>query len=186
MIGAVHRNRFSEGASRRIKATAGLAALLGLPMALLAYLHSSVGTEPFPIGEMLPSLQLASLNLDPVVLDSTGNRKLILLFFTTGCLHCRKALLNFEVLYRRYQSRGTMIGISLDGVEETQALVTGQRLSFPVLIDPEERVHELYHIQQVPTLFYLDERLVLQHRKVGAGSIREDERDFKKFFEQRP
>ena len=182
MIGAVRRNRFSEGASRRIKATAGLAALLGLPMALLAYLHSSVGTEPFPIGEMLPSLQLASLNFDPVVLDSTGNRKLILLFFTTECLHCRKALLNFEVLYRRYQSRGTMIGISLDGVEETQALVTGQRLSFPVLIDPERRVRERCRIHQVPTHFYIDEGFVLRNRSVGARSIEEEERGAKNFL----
>lgn len=185
MIGAVRRIRFSEGTSRRIKATAGLAALLGLPMALLAYLHSSVGTEPFPMGEMLPSLQLAALNLDPVVLDSTGNRKLILLFFTTECLHCRKALLNFDVLYRRYQSRGTMIGISLDAVEETQALVTGQRLSFPVMIDPKGRVREVWHIRQVPTLFYLDECLVLRKRKIGARSIGEDEQDFKEFFGQR-
>ncbi len=186
MIGAVIRNRFSEGASRRIKATAGLAALLGLPVALLAYLHSSVGIEPFPIGEMLPSLQLASLNLDPVVFDSTGNRKLILLFFTTECLYCRKALLNFDVLYRRYQSHGIMMGISLDGVEETQALVAGQRLSFPVVIDLEGRVRELWHTWQVPTLFYLDERLVLRKRKIGARSIKEDEQDLKKLFGQLP
>lgn len=179
MIGAVCSSRFSEGASRRIKATAGLAALLGLPVALLAYLHSSVGTEPFPIGEMLPSLQLASLNLDPVVLDSTGNRKLILLFFTAECLYCRRALLNFDVLYRRYQSHGIMMGISLDGVEETQALVAGQRLSFPVLVDSQGGVRELCRVQQVPTLFYLDERLVLRNRRVGARSVEEDERDVK-------
>lgn len=184
MIGLLCRNRFSEGASRRVKASAGLAALLGPPIALLAYLHSSVGTEPFPIGEVLPSLQLASLNLDPVTLDSMGNKKLVLLFFTTECMYCRQALLNFDALYRRYQSYGTIIGISLDGVEETQALVAEQRLSFPVVIDLEERVRELWHTWQVPTLFYLDERLVLRKRKIGARSIREDEQDFEKFFGQ--
>ncbi len=182
MIGAVRRNRFFEGASRRMKAIAGLAALLGLPMVLLAYLHSSVGTEPFPIGEMLPSLQLASLNLDPVVLDSTGSRKLVLLFFTTECLYCKRALLNLDVLNRRYQSQVIMMGISLDGAEETQALVAQQRPSFPVVVDLEGNVRDICRIQGVPTLFYLDEHLVLRSRKVGVRSIEEDERDLKSFL----
>lgn len=185
MIGTVCRNRFSQGASRRIKAIAGLAALLGLPMALLAYLHFSVGTEPFPIGEMLPSLQLASLNLDPVVLDSTGSKKLVLLFFTTGCLYCKRALLNLDVLNRRYQSQVIMMGISLDGAVETQQLAAKQGPSFPVVVDLEGSVRELCRIQQVPTLFYLDERLALRNRKVGARSIEEDERDLKLFLDTR-
>lgn len=185
MVGTAYRSRFSSIVSRKAKAIAGLAVLFGLPLALLAYLTFSIGTELFQIGEMLPSLQLASLNLEPVTVDFTANRKLILLFFTTECLYCKQTLLNFDVLNRRYQSLGTIIGISLDGVEETRALVAGRRLSFSVMIDPRGSVREVWHIRQVPTLLYLDERLVLRKRTIGTRSISEDVQDFKEFFGQR-
>ena len=78
-----------------------------------------------------------------------------------------------------------MMGISLDGAEETEALVAQQQPSFPVVVDLEGNVRELCSIQNVPTLFYLDERLVLRKRKVGARSIEEDERDLKLFLDTR-
>jgi len=98
--------------------------------------------------------------------------KIVLLnFWATWCMPCRAEMPGMETLWKKYKEQGLVIvAISVDegsrGRIETFSKLLD--LSFPILLDPESKVSDLYEVSDMPTSFLIDRNGKLISRIVGT------------------
>ena len=98
--------------------------------------------------------------------------KIVLLnFWATWCMPCRAEMPGMETLWKKYKEQGLVIAaVSVDegsrGRIETFTKLFD--LSFPVLLDPESKVSDLYKVSNMPTSFLIDRNGKIVSRIVGT------------------
>ena len=98
--------------------------------------------------------------------------KIVLLnFWATWCMPCRAEMPGMETLWQKYKEQGLVIAaVSVDegsrGRIETFTKLFD--LSFPVLLDPESKVSDLYKVSNMPTSFLIDRNGKIVSRIVGT------------------
>ncbi|MBZ5615165.1 MAG: TlpA family protein disulfide reductase [Acidobacteriia bacterium] len=98
-------------------------------------------------------------------------------FWATWCPPCRKEMPDLEALYGRFRSQGLVVlGISDEEAAKVEPFIRERKISFPVLLDPERKVNDLFVVQGIPKNFVYDRK-----GKLVAQSI--DMRTQKQFLE---
>jgi peroxiredoxin len=98
--------------------------------------------------------------------------KIVLLnFWATWCMPCRAEMPGMETLWQNYKEQGLVIAaVSVDegsrGRIETFTKLLD--LSFPILLDPESKVSDLYKVSNMPTSFLIDRNGKIISRIVGT------------------
>jgi len=98
--------------------------------------------------------------------------KLVLLnFWATWCMPCREEMPGMETLWQKYKEQGfVVVAISVDEGSkariETFSKLLG--LSFPILLDPESEISDLYKVSNMPTSFLIDGNGKIISRIVGT------------------
>jgi peroxiredoxin len=98
--------------------------------------------------------------------------KIVLLnFWATWCMPCRAEMPGMETLWQKYKEQGLVIAaVSVDegsrGRIETFSKLLD--LSFPILLDPESEVSDLYKVSNMPTSFLIDRNGKIISRIVGT------------------
>lgn len=118
--------------------------------------------------------------------DLTGKRwtfselrgKVVLVnFWATWCPPCRKEMPDLEALYGRFAAKGfVVLGISDEESDKVAPFIREHKVSFPVLLDPGRKVHEMFVVEGIPKSFVYD-----REGKLVAQSI--DMRTQKQFLE---
>ena len=86
-------------------------------------------------------------------------------FWATWCPPCRKELPDLEALFEKYKDKGLIVlSISDETAAKVSPFVEGQGITYPVILDPGGKVHELYKVDGIPKSFVYDRegRLVAQ------------------------
>lgn len=98
--------------------------------------------------------------------------KVVLLnFWATWCMPCRAEMPGMETLWQRYKEQGfVVVGISNDegSKKRVDTFTKLLDLSFPVLLDPEGEVNDLYKVSNMPTSFLIDRNGKIISRIVGS------------------
>ncbi len=95
----------------------------------------------------------------------------LLNFWATWCAPCRTEMPSMEALYRAYRKKGfELLAVSIDSVGEpvVRAEVEAAGFTFPVLMDPELFVNDLYQVRVVPTSLLISRKGEIVHRLPGA------------------
>jgi peroxiredoxin len=78
-------------------------------------------------------------------------------FWATWCPPCRKEMPDMQRLYQRFGPRGLVIlAISDETSEKVKPFIVAQKYTFPILLDPERRVNELFGVSGIPKSFLYD------------------------------
>jgi len=78
-------------------------------------------------------------------------------FWATWCPPCRKEMPDLETLYEKFQPRGLVIlAISDEEMAKVQPFIAGKNYTYPVLLDPESKVHEAFRVGGIPKSFVYD------------------------------
>jgi peroxiredoxin len=98
-------------------------------------------------------------------------------FWATWCPPCRKEMPDLETLYQRLQSQGfVVLAISDEESAKVLPFIRERGVTFPVLLDPGRKVHDMFAVEGIPKSFVYD-----REGKLVAQSV--DMRTQKQFLE---
>jgi peroxiredoxin len=84
---------------------------------------------------------------------------------------CRAEMPGMEALWQKYREQGfVVVGISNDegSKKRVETFTRLLDLSFPILLDPEGEVNDLYEVSNMPTSFLIDRNGKIISRIVGS------------------
>ena len=113
-------------------------------------------------------------NADFTLTDLNGKRwslkelrgKVVLVnFWATWCPPCRKEMPDLDSLYQRFNNRGfVVLALSDEDAGKVKPFIAERNISYPVLLDPGDKVKDLFQVNGIPESFVYDRggRLVAQ------------------------
>ncbi|MBN2209665.1 MAG: TlpA family protein disulfide reductase [Candidatus Coatesbacteria bacterium] len=126
--------------------------------------------EAGPVAKAAPEFTLKDVKTGkPVSLSDFKGKVVLIDFWATWCIPCRKAMKFYEELFREKHKEGLVIlTISIDQREDKVADFLKKRpVSFPVLHDPDKTLMEKYGVLRIPTTFVIDKDGKIQNKYVG-------------------
>ncbi|MGA2509469.1 MAG: TlpA disulfide reductase family protein [Candidatus Acidiferrales bacterium] len=86
-------------------------------------------------------------------------------FWATWCPPCRKEMPDLDSLYQRFKDRGfVVLALSDEDAGKVKPFIAERNISYPVLLDPGDKVKDLFQVNGIPESFVYDRggRLVAQ------------------------
>ena len=128
------------------------------------------GSEVPEVGSRAPDFTLVSLGGGSVRLSDYEGKVVLLNFWATWCRPCREEMPSMESLYRRLKTREfeiLAVSIDIQGQDVVQPFVAKYDLTFPVLLDPDNRIYGLYRVTGVPETFIIDKKGLIVSKIIG-------------------
>jgi peroxiredoxin len=113
---------------------------------------------------------LPNLRGDYVRLSDYRGKVVFLNIWATWCPPCREEMPSMEALYRKLKGRNfEMFAVSVDrdGEKVVRPFAAKHGLTFPVLLDPDNKTYRLYGLTGVPETFIVDKSGVIIHKIIG-------------------
>jgi cytochrome c biogenesis protein CcmG/thiol:disulfide interchange protein DsbE len=111
-------------------------------------------------GVIAPQIKLTSLEGQEFSLaEARGKGPVVLAFFKVSCPVCQLTFPYLERIYKAYGASGkfTLAGVSQDNAKDTQAFNRQFGVSFPVLLDDQDKypASNAYGLTNVPSVFLI-------------------------------
>lgn len=125
-----------------------------------------------------PAFSLKDLTGRPLSNATLEGRVVLLDFWATWCVPCRKAMPELEALHRKHADRGlTVVGISIDegGPSKVRKFVASKKITYPIAVDSERGpAWEAFRVKAVPAAFLIDRQGRIVAQWTGApAQVRE-------------
>ncbi len=126
---------------------------------------------PSPMeGKPLPDLSFTALDGGKVSLSSFKGKVLFVNIWATWCAPCRDEMPSMQKLYEQMKGENfEMVAISIDkdGKKAVAPFVKELGLTFPVLLDAEQKSSAPFKITGVPETFLVNQEGIILHHVVG-------------------
>ena len=123
-------------------------------------------------GFLAPDFTLDTLQGEKVTLSHLRGKIVVVNFWATWCLPCRKETPALEKAYEQYEDSGMVIlGMNLtdqDSVSDVESFVQEFKLTYPILLDRDGSVSNLYQIEGLPTTFFINREGIIRTVIVGG------------------
>ncbi len=144
--------------------------------------QTATGTEP---GAAMP--EYSAMNLDGTKFELAARRdKVVLLnLWATWCGPCRYEIPELQRIHDQYGSRGfEVVGVSVDesGIESVRDFVTEQKMTYPVVLDPQGKLADVLSTSVLPTTVLVGRDGKIVWKKVGP--ILEGDQELKSAIEK--
>ncbi len=152
----------------------GLFLLIFFAMMIGAGMQSGAAAEKVSpqMGYKAPDFTLHSLternvNLYRIIRE---NKVTLINFWGIWCPYCVREIPEFVKFYQQYHQRQVeVLAVNVgDNPKDVPSFAKKNRMSFPILIDQNNTVSDLYQITGFPTTLIIDRRGVIQDIIVGA------------------
>ena len=134
----------------------------------------SAETEEKPkVGYRAPAFELPDLEDRPVRAGGASGKLTMINFWASWCGPCVLEAPDLQELHERHKDRLLLIGVNstmYDREREARAFVDEHGLTFPILMDRNGDVTELYRVRQFPTTLLVDRDGVIRERVIGVRS----------------
>lgn len=146
----------------------GVALLLGLWLGihlLLGAVGRSAGVE---VGQPIPDFKLVALDGKVKTNADYEGRPLVLNFWASWCPPCREEM---PLLQRLYETRAGEIYVVGINYAETRpkvlSFVQNFEISFPILLDEDGKVNDLYQVSGYPLTLFVNQEGILVAYHLG-------------------
>jgi thiol-disulfide isomerase/thioredoxin len=122
-------------------------------------------------GFFAPQFTLSDLGGNPVRLSDFQGKVVLLNFWATWCGPCRREIPSLERLYQKRKDQGfEIVAVNTERVPISQiaSFTEKNRMSFPVLLNPQRDMGNKYLVRAIPTSFLLDKNGVIRWKIVGG------------------
>ena len=133
-----------------VVAVSGLAAAEAPPLASLLKLLELRGYSP---GTMAPALNGPTLDARPLSTAELRGKVLVLNFWASWCLECRREMPQLERIHREFARHGlAVIGIDVrENRDAARRYAKELGLTFPLVLDPDGTINAAYGVIGLPT-----------------------------------
>lgn len=133
------------------------------------YLNSQFA--PFT-GFESPNFQVTDVHGKSVALSDFKGQPVLLNFWASWCSPCRAEMPTMERIYLEYKDQGFEI-LALntthqDSKQKAIAFAEEFGLPFPILFDETGSTSKLYHLQALPSSFFIDKNGIIQEVVIGG------------------
>jgi len=130
--------------------------LLALTTVIFAATASAAGDAPAPA----PAFSLPARGGATVDLSQFKGQVVMINFWASWCVPCRKEMPLLENIYKKYKPLGfTLIGVNVEpDQKDAESFLKQTPVSFPVLFDAKSKVSGLYNVQGMPTTVFIDRK----------------------------
>lgn len=120
-------------------------------------------------GAMAPNFLLEELKGGEVRLSDLRGQAVVINFWATWCAPCRKEMPQFVQAYEKYKSHGLVIvAVNLqEGKSIAREFADDFGMDFPVVVDRDGEVGDLYRLLGLPTTYFVDREGIV--RSVFTG-----------------
>jgi peroxiredoxin len=110
------------------------------------------------VGQAAPDFDLPLVSGGHVKLSDLKGKPVVLNFWASWCGPCRKEMPDLQAVTDKYKAEGLQVyGVNLG---ESKVAVSGYMadlgVSFPALLDQEDKVQTSYKILPIPATFFID------------------------------
>lgn len=133
---------------------------------LVRYEHTQASLESPEFSEAMQKLEaydrqrqqadftLSDINGQKWTLSKLHGKVVALNFWATWCPPCRKEMPDLQLLYNKFSGQGfVVLAISDEDLGKVRPFITEHGFTFPVLLDPGERVYKLFRVVDRPETF---------------------------------
>ena len=127
------------------------------------------------VGQAAPDFSLLDINGKPVNLSGLRGQTILINFWATWCLPCRREMPDIEDAFLERQSSGFMVlGVNLqEGTKPAREFAEKYSVTFPILLDTKGEVAKAYRLTGLPESWIVDSDGILREHKIGAFSQKE-------------
>ncbi len=132
-----------------------------------------VTTAPY-VGNLAPDFTLQTIDDQTITLrdfTAEGGTPVVLNFWATWCPPCRVEMPYFESVNNLYDGEVAILG--LNQAESARVIADYARdhgLAYPLLVDEDMRVNNLYGVLNLPTTIFIDRNGVVREVLIGTIS----------------
>ncbi|MGG4039109.1 TlpA family protein disulfide reductase [Heyndrickxia ginsengihumi] len=108
------------------------------------------------VGTTAPDFSLKNLNNETIHLSDFKEKKVILNFWATWCPPCKKEMPLLEEVYKKYPSTVKIVSVNIDPQADVKRYIQNTGITFPVLLDENGDVNEVYNVMTVPTTYLIN------------------------------
>jgi peroxiredoxin len=158
---------------RRTLLGISLIGLAGVALALLTLMDGpvwSMGARPPAAGMPATDFTLSDLNGRTQSLSQYRGKIVLLNFWATWCKPCTTEMPAMQACYDRLRDQGFVV-LAINELEDDAKVrehIKTYAHTFPVLMDRENRVANLYGVYGLPVSVFIDERGIVQEYVKGG------------------
>jgi cytochrome c biogenesis protein CcmG/thiol:disulfide interchange protein DsbE len=144
-----------------------------LSAVLLVFWVAAPAQAALRIGNTLPPVTLLGIDGAALRIPETLKGKVAILhFWQIGCSSCKLEMPAMDGLYRQYRRKGLeILAINVGQKRESvRAFAEELQVSYPILIDPDEKSARLFGVTDVPRTYVIDRSGVVRYRIIGGAA----------------
>lgn len=120
------------------------------------------------IGKTAPDFELKDLSGKDVKLSDFRGKNVVLNFWASWCPPCREEMPEFQKIYSENQDNLVVIGVNLqESRENAESFVKRLGITFPILLDPNAQVKDMYNVFTQPVTYFIDANGKIVGKKFG-------------------
>lgn len=124
------------------------------------------------VGEAAPDFELRTLDGNKAKLSDYKGKIVILNFWATWCPPCQAEMPHMQSFYEQNHNKGIeIVAVNLTssdrGLDKVKEFVNKHHLTFPILLDEEGTVENMYDTIAIPTTYIIDQEGFITEKITG-------------------
>ncbi len=128
-----------------------------------------------PQADIAPEFTLISLTGENVALSDYAGQVVMINMWATWCPPCKAEMPEINAFYEAHKQEGFVV-LAVNNQEDAITInefIQANGFTFPVLLDTQTEVVDLYRVQGLPTSFIIDRNGFIQHTQIGEITLEE-------------
>jgi cytochrome c biogenesis protein CcmG, thiol:disulfide interchange protein DsbE len=150
--------------------------VIGAMWILVSRVENPIGGSSAPpnpqVGFTAPNFTLDSLSGDPITLNDLRGKVVVLNLWASWCPPCRAEMPSLNAVYEKFRDQGLVVlGANTtfqDDETNARAAIRDWGLTFPIVFDRDGATSHTYHLQAMPTTFFIGRDGVIRDMVFGG------------------
>ena len=123
-------------------------------------------------GFLAPDFRLETFGGDGYTLSELRGKPVLINFWASWCPPCRSEMPAIQKVYEEFQDQGFVVlavnSTHQDNLGDAITFAQIRKLTFPILLDKDGSVSDLYEVRSLPTTFFVDPQGIIQEVVIGG------------------